>query len=77
MILYSLDSIFRKESEYAIKIGMQSQVLNLLKIEICAKSSQKRFKRLEMSKGSIICAQNLNLVPGSQTAKNREFLHVA
>jgi hypothetical protein len=77
MILYSLDSIFRKESESAIRIDMRALVLNLLKIEICAKSSRKRSKRLRMSQGSIICAQNLNLGPGAQTAKNRKFLHVA
>jgi hypothetical protein len=77
MILYSLDSIFRKESETAIKTDMRALVLNLLKIEIYNKSSQKRSKRLQMSQESIICAQNLNLGPRAQTAKNRKFLHVA
>jgi hypothetical protein len=77
MILYSLDSIFRKEFESAIKIDMRALVLNLLKIEIYAKSSRKRSKRLRMSQGSKICAQNLNLGLGAQTVKNRKFLHVA
>jgi hypothetical protein len=77
MILYSLDSIFRKESESAIRIDMRALVLNLLKIEICAKSTRRRSKRLRMSQGSIICTQNLNLGLGAQTAKNRKFLHVA
>jgi hypothetical protein len=77
MILYSLDSIFRKESESIIRIDMQPMVLNLLKIEICAKSSQKRSKRLIMSQGSLICARNPNLGPTTQTAKNRKFWHVA
>jgi hypothetical protein len=76
MILYSLNLIFRKKSESAIRIDMRALVLNLLKIEICAKSSRKRFKRLRMSQGSIICAQNLNLGHGAQTIKNRKFLHV-
>jgi hypothetical protein len=63
MILHSLDLIFRKESESAIRIYMQALVLNLLKIKNCAKSSRKRSKRLGMSQGSIICAQNLNPGP--------------
>jgi hypothetical protein len=76
MILYSLDSIFRKEFESTIRIGMQALVLNLLKIEICDKSSRKISKRLRMSHGSIICAHNLNLGHGALTAKNKKFLHV-
>ena len=75
MISYSLDSIFHKESESAIRIDMRAFVLNLLKIEICDESARKRSKRLRMSQGSTICAHNLNLVPGAQTAKNRKFLH--
>jgi hypothetical protein len=77
MILYSLDLIFRKESNSTIRIDMRALVLNLLKIEICAKSSRKRPERLIMSQGSIIYAQNVNLGPGAQTAKNRNPLHVA
>jgi hypothetical protein len=77
LILYSLDLIFRKESESTIIIDMRALVLNLLKIEICAKSSRKKSKRLIMSQGSIMHAQNLNLGLGAQTAKNRKFLHVA
>jgi hypothetical protein len=77
MILHSLDSIFHEEFESTIRIYMRALVLNLLKIEICAKSSRKRSKRLRMSQGSIICAQNLHLGHGAQTAKNRKFLHVA
>ena len=76
MNLYSLDSISRKEPESAIRIDMQALVLNLLKIEICAKSSRKRPKRLEMSRGSIICAQNLNLVLKIDTSKNRKASYV-
>jgi hypothetical protein len=73
----SLHSIFRKESKSEIRIYMQALVLNLLKIEIYEKSSWKRSKRLRMFQGSIICAQNLNLRPGTQTTKNRKFMHVA
>jgi hypothetical protein len=78
MILYALDLNFHKESksESAIKIDMRAQELNLLKIEICAKSSRKKSKRLGMLEGPIICAQNRNLGPAAQTAKNRKFLHV-
>jgi hypothetical protein len=77
MILYSLDSIFHKEHESTIKIDMQVMVLNLLKIEICVKSSQKRPKRLRMSQGSIICAQNLNLGSRAKTTKTIKLLQVA
>jgi hypothetical protein len=51
-------------------------MLDLLKIEIRDKSSWKRYKRLKMSKGSILRAQNPNLGPGVQPAKNIKFLHV-
>jgi hypothetical protein len=37
----------------------------------------ERSKRLRLSQGSIICAQNVNIGQGAQTAKNRKFLHVA
>jgi hypothetical protein len=77
ILYYLLDSIFRKESKSAIRIDMRALVLNLLKIENCAKSSRKRSKRLKMSQGSIICSQNLDPGPRAQTAKNRNLLHVA
>jgi hypothetical protein len=67
---------FPKDSKSTIRIDMRALVLNLLKIEICDKSSRKRSKRLRMSQGSILRAQNLNLGPGAQPAKNRKFLHV-
>jgi hypothetical protein len=76
MIVYSLDLTFYKESESAIKIGMQVMVFYLIIIEIYDKSFQKRFQRLRMYQGSIMCAQNLNMGPGSQTTKNRKLLHV-
>jgi hypothetical protein len=51
MILYSLDSIFRKESESAIRIDMQALVLNLLKIEICCQIiSEKAQKTRNVSR---------------------------
>jgi hypothetical protein len=75
MISYSSDSIFREDSKYAIKIDMRALVLHLLKIENVDKSSQKRSKRLELSQGSILYAQNLDLRPGAQPAKNRKYLH--
>jgi hypothetical protein len=74
IILIGFD--FPKDSKSAIRIDMRALVLNLLKIEICDKSSRKRSKRLRMSQGSILHAQNLNLGPGAQPAKNRKFLHV-
>jgi hypothetical protein len=77
LTLYSLNSFFHKGFEYAIKIDMRALLLNLLKIVNCAKSSQKRSKRLLISQGSTICARNLNPGPGAQTTKNRKFLHVA
>jgi hypothetical protein len=77
LTLYSLISSFRKGSEYAIKIDMQALLLNLLKIVNCATSSQKRSKRIWMSQGSILHAQNLNPGFGAKLAKNRKFLHVA
>jgi hypothetical protein len=67
LTLYSLDSVYRKDSKSAIRIDMQALVLNMLKREICAKSSQKR---------SITHAQNLNREPGANPAKNRKFLNV-
>jgi hypothetical protein len=77
LTLYSLISSFRKGSEYAIRTDMRALVLNLLKIVNCATSSRKRSKRLWMSQGSILHAQNLNPGPGAKLAKNRKFLHVA
>jgi hypothetical protein len=77
LTLYSLISSFRKGSEYVIKIDMRAPVLNLLNIVNCATLSRKRSKRLWMSQGSILHAQNLNLGPGAKPAKNRKFLHVA
>jgi hypothetical protein len=75
IILIGFD--FHKESESAIRIDMRALVLNLLKTKICDESSRKSSKRLIMSQGSIICAQNMNLGPEAQTAKNRKFSHVA
>jgi hypothetical protein len=74
--IYSLDSIFHKESKSAIRIDMRALVLNLLKIEICEKSSWKGSKRFSMSQGSIMCAPNMNMGPGAQIAKKIKFLHV-
>jgi len=77
MILYSSDSIFCKDSEYAIRYDMQALVLNLLRIEIGDKSSQKKYKRLRMSQGSILRAQNLNHTShGAKIAKNGKFVHI-
>jgi hypothetical protein len=70
-----IDSIFREDSKYAIRIDMRALVLHLLKIENADKSSRKRSKRLRMSQGSILYAQNPDLRPGAQPAKNRKYLH--
>jgi hypothetical protein len=73
--LYPLILYFCEGSEYAIRTDMRALVLNLLKIVNSATSSRERSKRLWMSQGSILHAQNLNLGPGAKLAKNINFLH--
>jgi hypothetical protein len=56
---------------------MQALVFNLLKIEICEKSSQNRYKRLKISQGSKLRAQNQNQRLGAKIAKNIKFMYVS
>jgi hypothetical protein len=74
MISYSSDSIFHEDSKYAILIDMRASMLYLLKIENVDKSPWKMSKRLRMSQGSILHAQNLDLRLRAQPSKNRKYV---
>ena len=76
MILYSLNSIFRKESESEIKIDMWALVLNLLKLESCLNALDFILIDLIFLQGIRICDQNWHASPGAQPAKNRNLGHV-
>jgi hypothetical protein len=76
MILYSLNSIFRKESESKIRIDMRALVLNLLKIESCLNALDFILIDLVFLQGIRICDQNRHASPGAQPAKNSNLGHI-
>jgi hypothetical protein len=70
MILYSLNSIFRKESESASRIDMRSLVLIPLKIEIRLNALDFILIDIVFSQGIRICDHNRHVSPVVQPAKN-------